>query len=172
MESALGGETVTEKVKKRVSKWDLVEDTKCPTESARDNFKSADVADAHHDKDANSGCNWSKSVSSHVSKWSDWEANNTMKSEDSSGGSCCEPMLEHKGEGKYIIVDEDGEKISQTTRTRGASITSHIDLGRHHSHSRSGSPGWGRSCRFASVISQLMLITQVLVLFFFFVPPK
>ncbi|XXG60803.1 hypothetical protein AAC387_Pa04g2626 [Persea americana] len=146
MESALGGETVTEKVKKRVSKWDLVEDTKCPTETVQDNSKSADVADAHHDKDANSGCNWSKSVSSHVSKWSDWEANNTMRSEDSSGGSCCEPMPEHKGEGKDVIVDEDDEKISQTTRTRGASITSHIDLGRHHSHSRSGSPGWGRSC--------------------------
>lgn len=152
MESALGGETATEKVKKRVSKWDLVEDTNFPTESAQDNSKSAD-------KDANSGCNWSKSVSSHVSKWSDWEAENIMRSEDSSGGSCCEPMPEDKGEGKYIIVDEDGEKVSQTTRTRGASITSHIDLGRHHSHSRSGSPGWGRSCRFTSVISQLMLIT-------------
>lgn len=188
--ASLGEDTVTEKVKRRVSKWDLAVDPQYRTETVQDNSKSGDLADSYLDEGSNSGCNWSKSASSHAPKWSGRDAINTIRSEYSSGGSYWEPMPERK----YVRENEGREKFSPTARTwggvqsRGASITSRIDAGRHRSRScsrsphgasitphidarrrcsrsRSRSPGWGRSYRFTSVISPLMLITYMLSVF-------
>lgn len=153
MESAsLGRDTVTENVKKRISKWDLVADPHSATETVPDNSKSGDAADVHHDKDSSSGWNLSKSASNHIRKWSEMGGDHTMRSKDSLDESCWEPMPEGKRERKYSSVDTGDETISPTMRPYGASDAPRVDAWRQHSRSRSPKSGWGRSYRFGLLI--------------------
>lgn len=153
MDSASLGDTVTGNVRKRVSKWDLVADPCFATEAVQDNSKSGDAADVHHDKDLSSGWNLSKSAGSHVPKWSEMVGNHTMRSKDSFGESCWEPIPEGKSEGKDS-VNRGNEKISPTVRpcrgdeSDGASDVPRVDAWRQHSRSRSPKSGWGLSHRF------------------------
>ncbi|KAF8377122.1 hypothetical protein HHK36_030495 [Tetracentron sinense] len=131
------GGAMTERVGKRISKWDLKEEAQLPAEIRQDNAWPGKADESIHDKESKSGWNSTEVAGSHVPKWSDVETNNALKSRDNSRWSGREPLPGNRGACKDDNINRDCNEISGST----------LAWGGNKSYSRRTSPGldaWGK----------------------------
>ncbi|XP_077249802.1 zinc finger CCCH domain-containing protein 55-like [Tasmannia lanceolata] len=151
--ASLRENAMTENVRKRTSKWDLVAENHFSTEIGQENSQPVKVDSSYRDKESNLGGSSLKSPGSHVPKLSDMDVHSTLISKDGSEKSYCEPMTGDKSEQKDVNVNRDAWEISPTKSTcvgdksYSTSMSPGLDAWRQPSRSHSPRRGWSRSRR-------------------------
>ncbi|PIA41801.1 hypothetical protein AQUCO_02200316v1 [Aquilegia coerulea] len=145
---------MTERVRKRTSKWDLTEDPpKFPIMSRQDNSSFGRGNESNHDSRSKHERNSSKNTGNRYPKWPDTNPNSGLKSEGNSRWSSWEPPSGYSADPKDDYDNRRFNEVSQTMKTwdrnRGysTSMSPGHDVWRHQSRSRSPRSSWSKSHR-------------------------